>query len=97
MGGSVRGEHDETHPTAGDRAYLMPRESTGSSGSKTSRGIEYRVRTAEGGWNFVLKGAAIPGAKYYLNGRAVSFPASCIPMSRKENLVLVVAAQRAHH
>jgi glycogen debranching enzyme len=64
--------------------------------TKTSDGIEYRVRATEGGWNFVLKGAEIPGAKYYLNGRAVPFPASGLRMSGTHNLVLEIPAPNTH-
>jgi hypothetical protein len=61
--------------------------------AKTARGIEYRVQAKEGGWNFILKTAEIPGAKYYLNGRSVSFVPSGIRMSGRRNLLLVLRSE----
>jgi glycogen debranching enzyme len=58
--------------------------------AKTGRGIEYGFESKENGWHFVLKGKAVPGAKYYLNGRPVSFISSGIRMSGRRNHVLVV-------
>jgi len=58
--------------------------------AKTGRGIEYGVEARESGWSFVLKGKPLPGARYYLNGRPVSFTSSGIPMSGRKNHVLVV-------
>jgi glycogen debranching enzyme len=58
--------------------------------AKTDRGIEYRVEAKDNGWDFVLKGQELPGAKYYLNGRPVSFTTSGIRMSGRKNHVLVV-------
>jgi hypothetical protein len=58
--------------------------------AKTGRGIEYGFEAKENGWNFVLKGKESPGAKYYLNGRAVSFTSAGIRMSGRNNHVLVV-------
>jgi glycogen debranching enzyme len=61
--------------------------------TKTEKGIEYHVEAKEGGWNFVLRGAAVPGAKYYLNGRPVSFTASGIRMTGRKNHLRVVEAR----
>jgi glycogen debranching enzyme len=58
--------------------------------AKTARGIEYGFEAKEDGWHFVLKGKAMPGAKYYLNGRPVAFTSSGIRMSGRKNRVLVV-------
>jgi hypothetical protein len=58
--------------------------------AKTDRGIEYRVEAKDNGWDFVLKGKELPGAKYYLNGRPVSFTTSGIRMTGRKNHVLVV-------
>ena len=58
--------------------------------AKTDRGIEYSVEAKDNGWDFVLKGKELPGAKYYLNGRPVSFTTSGIHMSGRKNHVLVV-------
>jgi hypothetical protein len=58
--------------------------------TKTDKGIEYRLEAKEKGWNFVLKGSALPRARYYMNGRPVSFTASGIRMSGTKNHMLVV-------
>jgi glycogen debranching enzyme len=58
--------------------------------AKTEKGIEYTVEAREGGWRFVLKGAALVGAKYYLNGRPVAPDSSGIRMSGTKNRVLMV-------
>ncbi|MFL5493156.1 MAG: amylo-alpha-1,6-glucosidase [Gemmatimonadales bacterium] len=58
--------------------------------AKTGRGIEYGVEAKESGWSFVLKGEALPGARYYLNGRPVAFTTSGIRMSGRKNRVLLV-------
>jgi hypothetical protein len=60
--------------------------------AKTSRGIEYRVEAKESGWNFILQGNQVPGAKYYVNGRPVSVTSSGIRMSGRKNHVLVVSS-----
>jgi hypothetical protein len=57
--------------------------------AKTGRGIEYSIDAKETGWTFVLKGKAVPGAMYYVDGRPVAFTAAGIRMSGKRNLVLV--------
>jgi hypothetical protein len=58
--------------------------------AKTRNGIEYGFESKENGWNVVLKGKGLPGARYYLNGKPVSFTSSGIRMSRRKNHVLVV-------
>jgi glycogen debranching enzyme len=58
--------------------------------ARTSKGIEYRFEVKGDGWSVVLKGKGLPGAKYYLNGRPVSFTSSGIRMSGRKNHVLVV-------
>jgi glycogen debranching enzyme len=58
--------------------------------SKTGRGIEYGVEAKDNGWKFVLKGKPSSEARYYLNGRPVSFTSSGIRMSGRKNHVLVV-------
>ena len=57
---------------------------------ETGRGIEYDFEAKHTGWTFVFKGKAVPGARYYLNGRPVSSPSSGIRMSGKKNHVLMV-------
>ncbi|MEA2723803.1 MAG: hypothetical protein QOH59_1574 [Gemmatimonadales bacterium] len=58
--------------------------------ARTALGIEYRVEARHSGWSFVLKGDPLPGAKYYLNGKPISFGSSGIRMSGMRNAVLVV-------
>jgi hypothetical protein len=58
--------------------------------AKTARGIEYSIEARESGWSFVLKGKALPAARYYLNGRPVAFTSSGIRMSGRKNQVRVV-------
>src|SRR5213083_1386588 len=57
--------------------------------AKTGRGIEYAIEAKESGWTFVIKGKELPGAKYYVNGRPVSFTGSGIRMSGRRNLLVV--------
>jgi len=61
--------------------------------ARTGRGIEYGVEAKESGWSFVLKAKALPGARYYLNGRPVPFTSSGIRMSGRKNRVLVVQSE----
>jgi glycogen debranching enzyme len=58
--------------------------------AKTGRGVEYRFDAEDSEWSFVLKLNDSPGAKYYLNGRPVSFSASGIRMGGRKNTLLVV-------
>ena len=58
--------------------------------AKTRRGIEYGFAGEADDWTFVLKVKDVPGARYYLNGRPVSFSASGIGMRGRSNHVLVV-------
>ena len=62
---------------------------------KSGKGMEYRVQAKEVGWKFVLKGMDAPGATYYLNGRAVSYPRPGIRVSGRKNVLLVVSAPRS--
>jgi len=59
---------------------------------RTDQGIEYLVEAREGGWNFTLKGVAVPGASYYLNGQPVHVPSSGIQMSGQRNQVLIATS-----
>jgi glycogen debranching enzyme len=58
--------------------------------TKTDKGIEYNLTAKDKGWNLVLKPKDLPGAKYYLNGRPVSFTSSGISMIGTKNHILVV-------
>jgi hypothetical protein len=58
--------------------------------ARTAEGIVYDVTAKDDGWSFVLKGDAVPGAKYYLNGRPTPFDSSGIRMSGRRNRVLIV-------
>ncbi len=57
--------------------------------AKTEKGIEYTIQSKQTGWNFVLKEGS-PGAKYTVNGNAVSPTTSGIRMTGRSNHVLVV-------
>jgi hypothetical protein len=56
----------------------------------TGEGIEYRVDASENGWTFLLSPEAVPGARYYVNGRPVSPTPSGIRLTGRTNRVLVV-------
>jgi hypothetical protein len=56
----------------------------------TRRGIEYGFESRNSGWHFVFKAKGLPGARYYLNGRAVHVDSSGIRMSGRKNHLLVV-------
>jgi len=58
--------------------------------ARTGRGVEYTVAARDTGWKFRLKGVALPGAKYFLNGKPVSAPAGEIALSGRKNHLLVV-------
>ncbi|MFN2635596.1 MAG: amylo-alpha-1,6-glucosidase [Gemmatimonadaceae bacterium] len=58
--------------------------------TRTARGIEYDFAASDGGWNFILKGQDLPGARYYLNGSAISSDSSGIRMSGRKNHVVVI-------
>ena len=60
--------------------------------ARTARGIEYDIEAKEEGWHFVLKGKALPGAGYFLNGRPVAFTPSGIRMDGRKNRVLVISS-----
>ncbi len=62
--------------------------------AKTAKGIEYEIDAKEGGWDFVLRDTEVPGAKWYLNGRPISFTGSGIRMSGRKNHLLVVPTPR---
>ena len=47
------------------------------------------IEARQSGWSFVLKGSPLPGAKYYVKGRPVSFTSSGIRMGGRRNQVLV--------
>jgi glycogen debranching enzyme len=57
---------------------------------KTGEGIEYRVDAREDDWAFVLRPEALPGARYYVNGRPTSLTSSGIRLTGRTNRVLVV-------
>jgi glycogen debranching enzyme len=57
--------------------------------AKTEKGVEYRIDAKQAGWSFILRGKALPGAKYYVNGRPVAVTADGIKMSGRRNHLLV--------
>jgi glycogen debranching enzyme len=58
--------------------------------ARTERGVEYTVTARDSGWKFLLKGIALPGAKYLLNGKPVSTAGGEIALSGRKSHVLVV-------
>ena len=60
--------------------------------ARTATGIEYEIDATEDGWRFVLKGKALPGAGYFLNGRPVALTPSGIRMEGRKNRVMVVSS-----
>ena len=58
--------------------------------TRTGRGIEYRIDGTESGWTFVLRGKAVSGARYYVNGKPASSTSSGLRMTGRTNRVLVV-------
>jgi glycogen debranching enzyme len=58
--------------------------------AKTDQGIEYRIRSRESGWRFVLKGSALSHGKFFLNGKPVVAGSSGIRMTGTSNQVLVL-------
>jgi glycogen debranching enzyme len=61
--------------------------------ARTAEGIEYEIEAKEDGWRFVLRGKAMSGASYFLNGKPVAFTSSGIRMNGRKNRVLVVSPQ----
>lgn len=60
--------------------------------ARIASGIQYDIEAKESGWRFVLKGKALPGARYFLNGKPVAFTSSSIRMAGRKNRVLVIFA-----
>jgi glycogen debranching enzyme len=56
---------------------------------RSDEGIEYRVDARKDGWTFVLMPEALPGARYYVNGRPASLRSSGIRLTGRTNWVLV--------
>jgi glycogen debranching enzyme len=59
--------------------------------AKTGGGIEYRIDGKESGWRFVLKEKPVPGARYSLNGKAISRDSTGIRMTDRQNRLLIVS------
>jgi len=57
--------------------------------AKTGKGVEYTIQSKQTGWNFLLKEGS-PGARYTVNGKAVSPTSSGIQMTGRSNHVLVM-------
>lgn len=58
--------------------------------AKTGGGIEYNVEAKDDGWKVVFKGNDSPGAKFYLNGRAVASTSPGIRMTGRRNHLRLV-------
>jgi hypothetical protein len=59
--------------------------------AKTKKGIEYVVESTQKEWNFVLKGKALQGARFYVNGKSVAATSSGVRLRGRKNHVLVVS------
>ncbi len=59
----------------------------------TDRGIEYRIEARESGWTFVLRGRPTPGARYYVNDKAVEASPTGLRLTGKVNRVLEVRGE----
>ena len=57
---------------------------------KTPRGIAYSLKAKERGWTLILRGVALPGATYRVNGRERPVGPSGIRLTELRNHVLVV-------
>ncbi len=64
-------------------------DSISFSREKTQKGIEFKLTAKTGGWKFIVKLANIPGAKYFVNDRSVSFSSDGFVLGGKENHILV--------
>jgi glycogen debranching enzyme len=60
--------------------------------SRTGEGVVYDVAANDGGWHFVLREKASPGARYFLNGKPINPSASGIPMDGRKNQVMISPA-----
>jgi hypothetical protein len=58
-------------------------------GSRTDKGIEYRLTAKEDGWRFVLRAPA-QGVQYYVNGKLVQTASAGVQLTGRENRILVV-------
>jgi glycogen debranching enzyme len=58
--------------------------------ARTGKGIEYVIESKQTGWNLVLSGNDLRGAKYYVNGRSMASDSSVIRLRGRRNHVLVV-------
>ena len=61
--------------------------------AETAKGIEYDIKATQDGWTFTVSADTSAGAKYYLNGIAVSPTGSGIRMRGTRNQLLLVPAR----
>jgi glycogen debranching enzyme len=63
--------------------------------TRTAKGVIYDVESKDNGWNFVLSEAAVPGSRYFLNGKPVTASPSRIRMRGKKNQVLITSLPKS--
>lgn len=56
---------------------------------KSGTDVIYDVESKESGWSFVLRGAALPHSRYFLNGRPANDASAGIRMAGTKNRVLI--------
>jgi glycogen debranching enzyme len=57
--------------------------------TRSAEGVVYSIDAKEDGWTFLLRANALPGARYFVNGKPTNPVASGIPLQGRKNRVLV--------
>jgi hypothetical protein len=60
--------------------------------TRTGEGVIYDIEAKENGWSIVLREAALPNSRYFLNGRPTDSSASGIRMEGRKNRVLITTS-----
>jgi hypothetical protein len=53
--------------------------------TRTTSGIDYDIASTQDGWSFILRGASLAGAKYYVNGKPVGSSRDGIRVTGRKN------------
>ncbi len=59
--------------------------------TRTEAGVVYEITARDSGWSFVLRTAAAPDTRLFLNGKPTDFSSSGIHMSGAKNRVLITS------